>query len=244
MAWTRTLAVLAAALALAGCYETKSDVPAIADARRLAKSPITPGIWCSVDATFDTADVVTDLKLQDCFRARFEADMLAVEKLHPDESDSKEGPVVFAMAALNRGATLLQIRSEVDNRFELYAAKTREDGVAVLPELKLTPKIIADAATLGVTLKRDAESGRDTASEPLRIRAGEPDAVFKLIEHAVGLRFDHSVRDRAQWTELMTKSFFFLRLDADPKAAPPDSAMLIAQLERLRTAIRLAMTLE
>ena len=93
MAWTRTLAALVAALMLAGCYETRSDVSAISDARRLTKSPITPGIWCSVDAAFDTAGAVTDLKLQDCFSARFEADMLSVEKLHPDESDRKEGPM-------------------------------------------------------------------------------------------------------------------------------------------------------
>ncbi len=238
MAWTRSLAVLVAALMLAGCYETSSDVPAISDARRVAKSPIAPGIWCSTEVTFDTAGAVTDIKLQDCFNARFEAGVLTVEKLHPDEDDRKEGPIVFAMAALNRGASLLQTRSEVDKRYELYVAKTREDGIAVLPELKLTPRIIADATALGVTIKRSA------TSDDLRIVAGKPDAVFKLIEHAVGFRFDDAVRDRALWNELMTKSFFFLRLESDPKAAPPDPAVLAAQLERLRTAIRFAMTLE
>ena len=151
---------------------------------------------------------------------------------------------MFATAALNRGASLLQLRSEVDKRYELYVAKTREDGIAVLPELKLTPKIIADATALGVTIKRTADAGGDAAGETLRISAGEPDAVFKLIEHAVGLRFDDSVRDRALWTELMTKSSFFLRFEADPKVAPPDPAALAAQFERLRTAIRFAMTLE
>jgi hypothetical protein len=230
--------VLAAALAVAGCYETRSDVPAISDAMRLAKSPITPGIWCSTDIAFDTDGAVTELKLQDCFTARFDAGMLTVEKLHPDEDDRKEGPIVFAMAALNRGASLLQIRSEVDKRYELYVAKSREDGIATLPALKLTPKIIADARSLGVTIERDA------SSDDLRIVAGAPDAVLELIERAVGLRFDHGVRDRALWNELMTKSMFFLRLEADPKAVPPDQAKLTAQLERLRRTIRFAMTLE
>lgn len=244
MALTRTLVVLAAALALVACYETRSDVAAISDARRLAKSPITPGIWCSADVTVDTTAAVTDLKLQDCFRARFEAGLLTVEKLHPNERDREEGPIVFAMAALNRGATLLQTRSEVDKRYELYVAKTRDDGIAVLPEIKLTPKIIADAMALGVALERKADAGNDKGGEDLRIRAGEPDAVFKLIEHAVGLRFDHGVRDRALWIELMTKSMFFLRLEADPKVVPPEPAALAAQLERLRSSIRFAMTLE
>ena len=139
MAWGRALAVLAAALALAGCYENRSDVPAISDARRLANSPIAPGIWCGTDVTFDTADAVTDLKLENCFTARFEAGVLTVEKLHPEDGDRNDEPVVFVMAALNRGATMLQIRSEVDNRYELYVAKTSKDGIAVLPELKLTP---------------------------------------------------------------------------------------------------------
>jgi hypothetical protein len=238
MIWIRTFTVLAAALVLGGCYETKSDVSAISDARRLAKSAISEGIWCSTDVAFDTAGAVTDLKLQDCFTARFDAVVLTVEKLHPSERDREEGPIAFAMAALNRGATLLQTRSEVDNRYELYIAKTREDGIAVLPEIKLTPKIIADATALGVTLERDA------STDDLRIRTGEPDTVFKLIEHAVGFRFDHGVRDRALWNELMTKSMFFLRLEADPMVVPPDMAKLTAQLERLRTAIRFAMTLE
>lgn len=238
MVWTRTLALFAAALALAGCYETRSDVPAISDARRLAKSPITPGIWCSADVAFDTAGAVTDLKLQDCYTARFEAGVLTVDKLHPSERDRKEGPVVFAMAALNRGASLLQMRSEVDKRYELYVAKSREDGIAALPELKLTPKIVADAMSLGVTIERDA------SSDDLRVLAGDSDAVFKLIEYSVGARFDDGVRDRALWNELMTKSMFFLRLEADPKAVPPDQTTLIAQLERLRTAIRFAMTRE
>ena len=242
MTWTRILAVLAAALALAGCYETKSDVPAISDARRLAKSPITPGIWCSVDVAFDTVGAVTNLKLEDCFRASFEAGVLTVDKLHPNDSDRKEGPVVFAMAALDRGASLLQIRSEVDKRYELYVTKMREDGIAVLPELKLTPKIIDDAMALGVTIVRDVS--RDAGGEDLRIRAGEPGAVLKLIDDAVGLRFDHGVRDRALWIELMTKSMYFLRLEADPKVAPPDPAGLAAQLERLRSTVRSAMTLE
>lgn len=240
MAWTRILAVLAAALALAGCYETRSDVPATSDARRLAKSPIAPGIWCSVDVAFDAAGAMTDIKLQDCFRASFDAGLLTVEKLHPDDSDRKEGPVVFAMAALGRGASLLQIRSEVDKRYELYIAKMREDGIAVLPELKLTPEVIADAAALGVAIVRDV--GRDAAGEDLRIRGGDPDAVLKLIDHAVGLRFDLGVRDRALWIELMTKSMFFLRLEADPKVVPPDPARLAAQLERLRGVIRSAMS--
>lgn len=244
MAWTRTLAVLAAALALAGCYDTRSDVSAISDARRLAKSPITPGIWCSTDITFDTAGAVTNIKLEDCFSARFDAGLLTVEKLHPNARDREEGPVVFTMATLNRGATLLQIRNEVDKRYELYVAKTREDGIAVLPEIKLMPKIIADAMALGVALERKAEAARDAAGEDLRIRTGVPDAVFKLIDHAVGLRFDHGIRDRALSIELMTKSMFFLRLDADPKVVPPDAAVLTAQLERLRSTIRSAMTLE
>ena len=244
MAWTQTVVVLAAALALAGCYETRSDVAAISDARRLAKSPIAPGIWCSTDVAVDTAGAVTDLKLQDCFIARFEAGLLSVEKLHPSERDRQEGPIVFAMAALNRGATLLQTRSEVDNRYELYIAKMREDGIAVLPEIKLTPRIIADAMGLGIALERKADAGSDTADEDLRIRAGEPDAVLRFIDHAVGSRFDHGVRDRALWIELMTKSMFFLRVEADPKVVPPDPAALAAQLERLRTAIRFAMTLE
>lgn len=244
MAWTRTLAALAVALALAGCFETRSDVQAISDARRLAKSPIAPGIWCSTDATFDTAGVVTDLKLENCFTARFEAGILTVEKLHPDDGDRNDDPVVFAMAALNRGATLLQIRSEVDKRYELYVAKTSKDGIAVLPELKLTPKIIADATAIGVTIERKAAVDRGTKSEDLGIRAGEPDAVLKLIDHAVGFRFDDAVRDRALWGELMTKSMFFLRLEVDPKKVAPDPAQLIAQLERLRTTIRFAMTLE
>jgi hypothetical protein len=244
MVWTRILAVLAAALALAGCFETRSDVPAISDARRLAKSPIAPGIWCGADVTFDTDGAVTDLKLQNCFTARFEAGLLTVDKLHPDKDDRDEGPVVFVMAALARGATLLQMRSEVDKRYELYVAKTSKDGVAALPEIKLTPRIIADAAAIGVTLERQTDVDRDTTSEDLRIRAGEPDAVLKLIDHAVGFRFDDAVRDRALWSELMTKSMFFLRLDVDPKKIAPDPARLIAQLERLRTAIRLAMTLE
>jgi hypothetical protein len=238
MVWTRTLALIAAALALAGCYDTRSDVSAISDARRLAKSPIAPGIWCSADVAFDAAGTVTGLKLQDCFSARFDAGMLTVEKLHPNERDREEGPVVFVMAALNRGATLLQIRSEVDKRYELYIAKTREDGIAVLPRLKLTPKIIADAEALGVTIERDA------SSDDLGVLTGEPDPVFELMERAVGLRFDHAVRDRALWNELMTKPMFFLRLEADPKAVPPDQAKLTAQLERLRRTIRFAMTLE
>lgn len=238
MVWVRTLAALAAALVMGGCYDTRSEVSAISDARRLAKSPITPGIWCSADVTFDTAGAVTDLKLQDCFTARFEAGVLAVDKLHPDQSSREEGPVVFAMAALNRGATLLQLRNEVDKRYELYVAKTTEDGIAVLPELMVTTKIVADAVADGITIDRDA------AREDLRIRGGEPDAVFKLIEHAVGLRFDQAVRDRALWIELMTKSMFFLRFEVDPKVAPPDPATLTAQLERLRTAIQFAMTLE
>jgi hypothetical protein len=244
MAWTRTLAVFATALALAGCYEARSDVAAISDARRLTKPPMKPGIWCSTEVAVDTAGAVTDLKLQDCFRVRFEAGLLTVEKLHPSERDRQEGPIVFAMAALNRGATMLQTRSEVDNRYELYIATTRQDGIAVLPEIKLTPAIIADATALGITLERKANAGSDLADEDLRIRAGEPDAVFKLIEHAVGLRFDHGVRDRALWTELMTKSMFYLRLESDPKVVPPDPAVLAAQLERLRTTIRRAMTLE
>lgn len=238
MAWIRTLAVLVAALVLAGCYETSSDVPAISDARRVAKSPIAPGIWCSTDVTFDTAGAVTDIKLQDCFNARFEAGLLTVEKLHPAEDDRKEGPIVFAMAALNRGASLLQTRSEVDKRYELYVAKTREDGIAVLPELKLTPRIIADATALGITIKKNA------TNDDFRVLAGDADAVFKLIEHAVSTRFDDGVRDRALWNELMTKSFFFLRFESDPKEVPPDPTGLAAQLDRLRTAIRFAMTLE
>ena len=244
MACTRILAVLAATLALAGCYETASDVPAISDARRLAESPITPGIWCSADVAFDNADAVAGIKLQDCFTARFEAGLLTVEQLHGDASGRKEEPIVFALAALNRGATLLQARTEVDRHYEIYVAATREDGIAVLPELKLTPGIIADALALGITIKRDANADREAAKRDLRILAGEPDAVLKLIEHAVGLRFDQGVRDRALWKELMTESIFFLRLDADPKQVPPDPAALTARLERLRSAIRHAMTLE
>jgi hypothetical protein len=244
MAWTRTLAVFATALALAGCNETSSDVAAISDARRVANSPITPGIWCSADVAVDAAGAVTNIELQDCYRARFEAGLLTVEKLHPSERDRQNGPMVFAMAALDRGATLLQTRSEEDNRYQLYVANTREDGIAVLPEILLTPAIIADATALGITLERKADAGSDLADEDLSIRAGEPDAVFKLIEHAVGLRFDHGVRDRALWTELMTKSMFYLRLESDPKVVPPDPAVLAAQLERLRTTIRRAMTLE
>jgi hypothetical protein len=244
MGWTRTLAMLAATLALAGCYETRSDVAAVSDVRRLAKSPIAPGIWCSADVTFDTADAVTALKLENCFNARFEAGILTVEKLHPDDGDSNDEPVVFVMAALNRGTTLLQIRSEVDKRYELYVAKISKDGIAVLPELKLTPRIIADATAAGVTIERKANVDRDAKGEDLGIRSGEPDAVLKLIDHAVGFRFDDAVRDRVLSSELMTKSMFFLRLEADPKKIAPDPAQLTSQLERLRTAIRFAMTLE
>jgi hypothetical protein len=170
--------------------------------------------------------------------------MLTIEQLHGDESGRKEEPIEFALAALNRGATLLQTKTEVDRHYEIYVAKTREDGIAVLPELKLTPKIIADAAELGVTIKRDANASREATKRDLRILAGKPDAVFQLIERAVGMRFDQGVRDRALWNELMTESIFFLRLEADPKEIPPDSAMLAAQLERLRSTIRFAMTLE
>lgn len=244
MAWSRTLIVLAGALALAGCFDTRSDVPAISDARRLTSSPIAPGIWCSTDVAVDTAGAVTDLKLENCFSARFEAGVLTVEKLHPEDGDSKDGPVVFIMAALNRGATLLQIRSEVDKRYELYVAKISKDGIAVLPELKLTPRIIADATAIGIAIERKTDVDRDAKGEDLRISAGEPDAVLKLIDHAVGLRFDDAVRDRALSSELMTKSMFFLRLEVDPKKVAPDPAQLVAQLERLRTTIRFAMTLE
>lgn len=238
MAWTRISAALAAALVLSACYETASDVPAISDARHLAKSPITPGIWCSTDVTFDGAGAVAAFKLQDCFTASFEAGLLTVEQLNGDESGRKEPPIVFTLSALNRGATLLQARTELEGHYELYVAKTREDGIAVLPEIELTPRIISDAAELGVTIERKATS-RD-----LRILAGEPDAVLQLIERAVGARFDQGVRDRALWTELMTKSLFFLRFEADPKKVPPDAAAVTAQLERLRSAIRLAITLE
>jgi hypothetical protein len=244
MAWFRILAVLAATLTLAACYETASEVPAISDARRLAESPITPGIWCSADVAFDNADAMTSVKLQDCFTARFEAGMLTVEQLHGDASGRKEEPIDFAVAALNRGATLLQTRTEADRHYEIYVAKTREDGVAVLPELKLTPAIIADALALGVTIKRDANASREAEKRELRILSGEPDAVRQLIAHAVGLRFDQGVRDRVLWKELMNESIFFLRLEADPKQVPPDPAALAAQLERLRSAIRHAMTLE
>jgi hypothetical protein len=244
MAWSRKLIVFSGALALAGCFDTRSDVPAISDARRLASSPIAPGIWCGTDVAFDTADAVTDLKLENCFRARFEARVLTVEKLHREDGDSSDEPVVFVMAALNRGATLLQIRSEVDKRYELYVAKTSKDGIAVLPELKLTPRIIADATATGVMIERKADIDRDTKGEDLRIRAGEPDALLKLMDHAVGFRFDDAVRDRALSSELMTKSMYFLRLETDPKKVAPDPAQLIAQSERLRTTIRSAMTLE
>jgi hypothetical protein len=52
------------------------------------------------------------------------------------------------------------------------------------------------------------------------------------------------VRDRALSKELMNDSIFFLRLEVDPKQVPPDPAAITAQLERLRSAIRHAMTLE
>lgn len=238
MAWSRMLAVLVAALALAGCYETASDVPAISDARRVAESPFAPGIWCSTDVSFDGEGAVSTVKLQDCFNVSFASGLLSVEKLHPDEDDRKEGPIVFAIAALNRGASLLQTRNEVDKRYELYVATSRVDGIAVLPELKLTPMIAAEASALGITIKKNA------TDDDFRILSGRPDAVFKLIEHAAGMRFDDGVRDRALWNEMMTKSFFFLPFKSDPKAVPPEPAALVAQLERLRTGIRFAMTLE
>ena len=238
MTWIRILAALAAALMLSACYETTSDVPAISDARRLAKSPIAPGIWCSTDAAFDSAGAVTGIKVRDCFSVRFEAATLTVEQLHGDENGRKEKPIDFAMAALDRGATLMQARTAADRHYDLSVAKTLDDGIAALPELKLTPQIIADAAALGVTIKREG------SIQDLRVLAGEPDAVLKLIENAVGLRFDQGVRDRALWNELMNESMFFLRLEADPKKVPPEPAVLVAQLERLRKTIRSAMTLE
>lgn len=243
MSWMRMSAV-AAAIALAGCYETYSCVPAVSEARRRAESPITPGIWCAVDAGLDAEGAVASVLVEDCLTASFEAGALSIAPLHPDPDDGDRGSAVFILADLGRGATLLETRYPEEERYTLYVAKTRENGLAVLPELELTPAIAAYAGEIGVAIEADEDGDYEGTPQDLRILDGEPDAVLALMHRAVSARFDLGNDDPELWDELMNEPIFYLRLDADPAEAPPEEAALIAQLEWLRVAIRFAMTLE
>lgn len=247
---TQAALAAAAAIALGGCWDLSSEVAVISDATRATSVPTQPGTYCTLSTNFDDAGALLDVFPEDeCFALDVKKGALVVP--WDDEGTLRS----FAVAPLGRGAYLLESRSaedagEVDPEYLLVIAMMRAEGVVVLPELRAGPETLADAAAAGVVIDADADDVADAAEDPvgLHILSGDADAAFGVIRDATGRRFDAALRDPALAHELLTESFFYVKVEGEPETPPeelePDESVLRAGVAALQEAIGRAMTLE
>ena len=246
----RGAGVLAAAVFAVGCYEIRSDVPAIADADRVAELPLTPGLYCGAEFEYDDDGTLIDRDMGDCFEMTVEG---AEFTLTPTDED--EEPMSFLVADLGRGVSLLQAYEPDDDVYLLYVAVVREEGFAIVPQPRADAYTLEHAGDLAVALKIDAGDIEDLLVEDyedqieIRIAGGASPDVLAFLRDETGLLFDRGLRDEELGHLLTYAALPFVKTDAsadeiedEPSEATLDAAG--AQLDVLHQAIGRAMALE
>lgn len=230
----KTASALFAVVALAGCYEISSAVPAITDATRMAETPLEPGRYCGVDAELDEADAIGEIEFEDCLVVTVSAGRLVAVSEDPNETEA----MAFEVAELTRGARLLQGVEEEGGYF-FVVAMMRSDALAILDEPALTPEIEGAAAMAGVTI----QPGEETSGE-IGVVSGESDAVIGFLREAAGLMFDAALRDETLGRDLKDDALYYVRVGTT--AADSDMSLDAARekVEALALMIERAMSLE
>lgn len=243
-----TTAALACVLGLGACWEMTSDVAVVVDETRLAGPPrLQPGVYCSVGAEYDDANAVESVDVEDCFPVQVQPGAILV----PTEEGSDE-LTELAVADLSRGAYLLHWYAPDDDQYMMVVTVMRDEGLAVLPELEVTPYVLELAEAANVVLDVDDDDDLENDPPDLRILSGEPEAALGLIRDATGLRFDAGLRDAELGDELMTEGLYYVRVAPDIPGVVIDTDEVdedavreqVEQVEELRGAIMRAMTLE
>jgi hypothetical protein len=231
MARIRRLAALAAGIALAGCYEIGSDVPAVTEASRATSAPMASGRYCGVGVELDETGAMELDYDTDCFDVAVEGGVLTVRSTDPKTAET----LTLEVADLGRGLRLMQAWDAEDEAWQLYMTAMSEVGLAILEDTSRTPQVDAAAVAAGVTL---------TESSDIQIVAGEPDAVLGLLRDVAGSRFDAALRDEALRRDMIDEAAYYVRAAPDSESAGADEAAARAAVDGLVAIMGRAMALE
>jgi hypothetical protein len=227
-AWT----ALTGALALAGCYEVASDVPALTDDSRLTSLPMESGRYCLVGVEHGAAGALDLSPESDCFDVVVDGGAISVRTNDLSEPDV----LSLELADLGRGLRLMQGYNIDGEGYQLMAVAMSEAGLAVLEDTSRTPAIDAAAEAAGVTLNGEASD--------IAIVSGEPGAVLGFMREATGLRLDAALRDESLRRDTIDMAMYYVRVAPDAADAGADEAATRAAVEGLAQRIDRAMALE
>jgi hypothetical protein len=225
------LALIMLPLALTGCDSVISETPAITEATRAGDLPLQPGRYCGVD----TDNWSVDTQPGKCAQLTLGKGVLTITSEDPS-ADPKA--IVFEVADLTRGASLVQARDADSNNYDLYIAVLGTDGAAIPDVGDQTAEVEALAREAGVTLEPRPEPAKPKPGEDsllpqtktIHVLTGKPDAVLLFMRKLTDSIYAAALKDNPAGQTLKSKAVYALRVGASDKDPAPDEATIKAKV--------------